>query len=189
MLITLPAAALGHRPHDRAARQVEAADVDPHRVVPLLDGALHERRARRRHRVVHEHVEVTERLDRSVHQRGDVVLAADVAAHGRRLAASFPDRLDGRVDRARQRARRLHLAAGRAHHRRAGVGEADRERRPIPREAPVTIATWPSSRGVGGTERSYERAAYSPWAPRTPRSHDEDRPVLRAPDPPSVGGR
>ena len=56
----LPPPALAHVGDHGLARHVQAADVHPHRLVPLVGGRLGERRTGRRHRVVHEHVDAAE---------------------------------------------------------------------------------------------------------------------------------
>ena len=106
----------------------QAPHVHAHRLVPLLDRALDEGRARRNHRVVHENVDAAERVDRSVGELLDVVGGSDVAADGDSTTTGVGDAVGRLLGRARETGVRGGRAARRAHDLGTRRRQADRER-------------------------------------------------------------
>ena len=125
---------LGNR---RAADEERPLQVDVEDAVPLL-GRRRLHGPRPDHAgVVHEDREPAERLDRPAHGLGGVVLLPDVADDGLGPAPRALDLRDEQLERLG--------APGRDGDGRAERGERERDRRPMPDDAPVTRAGRPSS--------------------------------------------
>jgi hypothetical protein len=127
MFTMLPPAARRHERYDGAGKEIQAANVDAHRLVPLLHRRLGEECLGRRHGVVHQHVESAERGDGRVDEVRDVGGVADVAANGERGPARVGDLGNGRRGSCPASHRLRRDTARRAHDLRAEPGQADRQ--------------------------------------------------------------
>ena len=130
-----------HHPAARLGHPVAAVEVDVDDLPELLGRLAGGRDGGADAGVVDQHVDPAELRHRRVDQRLALCRVGDVGGHGEHPAAGGPDQLGGLLE--------LVDAAGAQDHVGAGLGQAPAANAtPSPLEAPVTMATLPSSRNM-----------------------------------------